>query len=424
MKINTNFCVKTFSVRTIAAAFVLLGMGVNVSLAEWQPHQIKVGDGQGGYTLKPAQIQSVGAPGSTFFAPYGMVKMDNGRLAMIAGRKVGTNEWHTALTFSNDEGNTWSAPQDVPGVTGDANAARASVLTYHGGSTLSFVIGFKANSPRYISTDYGQTFPTIVNSPSLPGGRYYRAEGNEAVDYDANGNATKIMSIGYNWLPGHGRFPRGDASAFFRYSTDGGLTWQGEVTPPEWKFDVKYNGTTYTRGATEGSVVRAANGDLVASLRTDMPPQYYPGGDDSCMGTAISISHDEGQTWSELNHLYSAGRHHGNLQRTPDGDLVLTIINRHDIRDEYHPEGYPDSDMIGATALVSHDHGATWNQDREVTLDEFSNPATFPKTRTGHIGAVVLDDGTMISAYGNYINKTAVLVKWDPATAVTRHRSR
>jgi len=39
--------------------------------------------------------------------------------------------------------------------------------------------------------------------------------------------------------------------------------------------------------------------------------------DDSLEGTAISISKDDGKTWSDMQILFDAGRHHANLQRLP-----------------------------------------------------------------------------------------------------------
>jgi hypothetical protein len=65
-----------------------------------------------------------------------------------------------------------------------------------------------------------------------------------------------------------------------------------------------------------------------------MPPRYFDGpNDDSLEGTAISISRDNGKTWSEMPILFDAGRHHANLQRLPNGDLVCTLVVRDDIQD-------------------------------------------------------------------------------------------
>src|SRR5262249_38062310 len=158
-----------------------------------------------------------------------------------------------------------------------------------------------------------------------------------------------------------------DATVVFRRSVDGGKTWIDEVAPPQWKFTVEQDGKQWLRGVSEGAIVRAANGDLVAALRSDMPPRYFDGPhDDSLEGTAISISRDEGRRWSDLNILFDAGRHHANLQRLPNGDLVCTLVVRDDIQD-----GNLASHRRGCDALISTDHGKTWTLDRRYELDSF-----------------------------------------------------
>ncbi len=70
----------------------------------------------------------------------------------------------------------------------------------------------------------------------------------------------------------------------------------------------------------------------------------------------------------------------------------------------------------GCDALVSHDHGQTWNLDRRYELDsfEFLRPDRYWVDGVcGHIGAMVLDDGHVLAVYGNY-PVGAVLIKWKP----------
>ena len=122
------------------------------------------------------------------------------------------------------------------------------------------------------------------------------------------------MEIGWHYKPGK-RHPVDDATCVFRYSTDGGRTRGGQVEPKQWKFNLPYKGKLYLRGVSEGAIVRAANGWLVAALRTDMPPHFFDGPhNDNLEGTAITVSKDDGKSWSALNILFHAGRHHANLQ--------------------------------------------------------------------------------------------------------------
>jgi hypothetical protein len=94
------------------------------------------------------------------------------------------------------------------------------------------------------------------------------------------------------------------------------------------------------------------------------------------------------------------------------------MIVRTDISD-----GKQISNRRGCDALVSNDNGKTWNLDRRYELDGFDYQASEADRRpdgsinpvkTGHIGAVALKDGHMISAYGDYVLGAAVLIKWRP----------
>jgi len=57
--------------------------------------------------------------------------------------------------------------------------------------------------------------------------------------------------------------------------------------------------------------------------------------------------------------LYEYGRHHPSLVLMPDGDIVMTYVVR--------KGGYVDSKdgfpQFGVEAIVSHDHGRTWDLD-------------------------------------------------------------
>jgi len=119
---------------------------------------------------------------------------------------------------------------------------------------------------------------------------------------------------------------------------------------------------------------------------------------------------DGGQTWPEMKFLFDAGRHHANLQRLAGGDLVCTLVVRDNIQD-----GKLASHRRGCDALTSKDHGQTWNLDRRYELDSFDylrEDGYWVDGKCGHIGAVVLDDDHVISAYGHYELGAAVLIKW------------
>ena len=149
---------------------------------------------------------------------------------------------------------------------------------------------------------------------------------------------------------------------YFRWSRDGGRTWEKAVSPKEWLWEDSWEGKTYVRGVSEGSVVRAKNGWLVAALRTDMPARWIADKNDNYEGCAVSISKDNGQTWSPLKILHRGGRMHMHFVKTPDGALVMIYVMRQDIApDGIHYASY----RRGCCALVSRDNGLTWDLSRE-----------------------------------------------------------
>jgi photosystem II stability/assembly factor-like uncharacterized protein len=235
------------------------------------------------------------------------------------------------------------------------------------------------------------------------------------VDRDAEGNATRIAAIGYK--SGHPPWPEA-YEAFLQWSRDGGRTWGDEVKPPTWKVEFEHKGRKILRGVSEGSIVRARNGDLVAALRTDMPPKYYLDGgqkgvdyNDGLEGLGISVSKDDGKTWSPIRLLYEAGRHHARLVLLPNGDIVMTYIVRVDVRD-----GRLASYQRGCEALVSRDNGQTWDPAKRYVLDavDFFDGKKWFNGETGHLCSTLLPDGRILTAYGKYVTKGACLIRWRP----------
>ena len=104
-----------------------------------------------------------------------------------------------------------------------------------------------------------------------------------------------------------------------------------------------------------------------------------------------------------------------NLLRMPDGDLVLTLIVRDDVRAQ---------ELVthnrGCDALVSRDNGLTWHLDQRYILDAwpYYDPDWWYNGESGHLYSICLDDGNILTVYGKYTEKSAVLIKWKP---LSRH---
>ena len=116
---------------------------------------------------------------------------------------------------------------------------------------------------------------------------------------------------------------------------DEGRSWTNESQPAKWHGEEALNGKNHERSLSEGSLVRANNGWLVAALQTDMPPKWvdHPSQNDNLNGTAAFISRDDGRSWTPLNVLFYEGRMHSTLLRLPNDALVMTMIQRIDMKD-------------------------------------------------------------------------------------------
>ncbi len=389
----------------------------------WKPHLIRQDDGQGGWVLKPAECQILRYREQGTNLGYGLAQMDNGEVVLLGSCNSGKSLWYgggegekTIIAFSQDRGETWSELEPVPLLSplDDIGGGRPMMLAYLGGGNLTFKTGWFEGT-RHFSSDYGRTWSEHVpDQPALNGGGW-GTEGNPLVDRDEHGMVTRIAEIAFNFGGLEvGYVMQEPSHAFLRWSYDGGRTWRDESNPQAWYHEDTCQGKTYTRGISEGSLVRAANGWLVAALRTDVPARYFEHPYcDQMEGVGISISEDDGKTWSPVNEniLYDAGRMHAHLLRMPNGDLVMTVTVRQDIQD-----GKLASYRRGCEAIISHDNGLTWDLERKYILDEwqFLDRDVPHLGSCGHLYSALLDDGSILTAHNNYLSKGITLIRWRP----------
>lgn len=370
-----------------------------------KPHSLRVGDGAGGWTWEPAEFRFLHAPDSMLM-PFGLAQMDNGEVALIGsiGSEKTPGESQVACAaFSSDGGSTWTDWHLLPDIPG-----RPMGLADLGGGKLSFY-----TNKRFFSSDYGRTWPENVNvPPAAEEGSGWGGEGAPLVERDAAGNVV-IAELGYRNIV---NYPAGPTMNYFRSSRDGGRTWEKAISPKEWLWEDSWEGKTYTRGVSEGSVIRAKNGWLVAALRTDMPARWIPTQNDNYEGCAVSISKDNGQTWSALKTLHRGGRMHMHFVKMSDGTLVMIYVMRQDIApDGIHYASY----RRGCGALVSRDNGFSWDLSRELRLHEFDFATAkegahegIGALACGHTCSTLLKDGSILTAYGHYISKGIALIRW------------
>ena len=239
-----------------------------------------------------------------------------------------------------------------------------------------------SNPLRYcFSDDYGDTFPDTVPVNNQIDGIELSDSGVPFVDRNPKtGEIDRLIGIRYEY--GHQRKPD---QAYIHFSEDLGRTWSTDVPVPQWN------------GFNEAEMLRAANGDLVCCLRTVIH-ERYKGRIDHFEGMGVSISNDNGETWSDVHIIYEWGRHHQSLVLMPNGGIVMSYV----VRAGYPPNnnGYP---TFGVEAIVSHDHGQTWDLDHTYVLYEWDGHLSgreYWMAGPQVTSTVVLPDGDLLTIFG------------------------
>ena len=275
---------------------------------------------------------------------------------------------------SDDRGTTWS---ELRGLhldgQGEPDVGMCVGLTYLGRGKVMANEGTK----HWLSIDYGKMWTSIANPPASNGKNWGEWDP-LLVDKDAKtGKTTRLMSYCTDNLQPDGHF-----QGYVRFSTDEGLTWVNEIKVPEM---YKVN---------EAALIRAQNGDIVAACRTDNPERFSKE-IDHYGGLGISISKDNGSTWSKLNILYEWGRHHASMVLMPDNDIVMTYVVRKGYTDS--PDGLP---QFGIEAVVSHDHGQTWDLDHRYLLHTWVDNRWGWPSGCQATSTVLLPKGFILTAFG------------------------
>lgn len=359
---------------------VLLARMTNAS--EWQAHEVRQINGTAGEVRLPAQLQIVTRDWNRVVAvPYLAYVPEKDRLVLLVGCDY---PHHAEVAFSDDRGATWSSPRPaLIGSDGKPTAGLGTSLCYLGDGSLLFY-----TSARWFSRDYGQTWKESVALEPTSDGKPWYTWDPPLVQRDAKtGRATRLLETGYTWF----KPPEVKAAhqyAYLRSSTNGGRSWNVGLKVPQWQ------------AVSEVALLRAANGDLVAACRTDTPDRLQPEVIDHTEGLGISISTDDGLTWSDVKKLYDWGRHHPALLLMPNGEIVMTYVVRKGYVDT--PEGFP---QFGIEAVMSRDHGRSWDLDHKYILHSWVGhikkdqpTAWYPSSQA--TSTVLLPDGNLLTAFG------------------------
>jgi hypothetical protein len=313
--------------------------------------------------------------------PYLAYMAEKDRVVMLV---VTHHPTHTALIFSDDHGKTWSERKWLitdaegrpkPGIAlGLTNLGAGKLLAYPENVTQG----------QWGSSDFGETwrFSEVHESVET---RYVWDP--LLVVKDSEGHVSKLFEGSYRptgvaWGSPEDYYSQG----YFRSSTDEGRTWSEEKKVPQWL------------GVNEVNLLQASNGDLVAACRTDYPKRFAQYKLDHFGGLAVSISTDEGNTWSDLKPLYEWGRHHPSMVLMPNGDIVMTYVVRLGLPATH--EGFP---QFGVEAVVSHDNGQTWDKEHRYILASWVGNITGATAwfcSVQSTSTVLLPDGMLLTAFG------------------------
>ena len=371
----------------------------------WKRHLIMQHDGSGGFDTHEGEAQFLSAYMGNKVIPFGLTQMDNGEVAVFGACRFSSGEI-TVIAFSSDGGASWSEYEPVPGSLG-----RPVMLAWQGNGRLSFVGNHYRH--RFFSSDYGRTWEQVPIEPAS-NAKLIEFEGNPMVDFDEKGQCRRITECGFTW--GDQMNPDGghQLEEFIRSSTNGGRTWEGEQSPEPWYYTQTINGQVYRCTGHEGSLIRARNGWIIVALRTPVTSERSKiSTSDHLCGMGISISEDDGLTWTPLTEhvLFDGGRMHPHLLMMPNGDIVMTLIKRIEL-DQDGFAGYG----RGCEALISRDNGLTWDKQHMFVLDETDDydGANWWVTSCGHLCSTLLDSGHILTAFGSV--NGGKLVKWQPTS--------
>ena len=348
----------------------------------WQPHEVRQLAGKAGSVRLPARFQIVTESWNRVVAvPYIVNMPEKDRLLML----VGCDYPHRAFVLtSDDRGATWTDPHPArSGDDGKASIGLGTSLAYLGKGKLMFYetgsVG-AGHPARWFSSDDGQTWGEPVAIASTSDEKPWSIWDRPLVDrHPRTGKITQLAETGYA--------QSGTSSqAYIRFSVDEGKTWSKSIKVPQWQ------------GVNEAHLFRAGNGVLLAACRTDVPRRLKGKTLDHYEGLGISSSKDDGRTWSAVKKLYDYGRHHPSLVLMPNQDIVMTYVVRLGYVDDQN--GFP---QFGIEAVVSHDHGVTWDLDHRYLLHVWSGKRmgeTYWWPSSQATSSTLMRDGAILTAFG------------------------
>jgi BNR repeat-like domain len=366
------------SVGSVVLSVILTSFAAH---GEWNAHGVRFLNKTNDEVTVPARMQIVTESWNRVVAvPYIVYMPEKDRMLLLVGCDY---PHHAEVLWSDDRGCTWSAPQRVLfDKSGKGIDGLGVSLTYLGKGKVLFA----TRASRWASDDFGKTWGKLSAVAKACDGKPWYMWDPIWVDQETEtGNVLRLIETGYTeYNPPEVK--KKCYQGHIRFSEDLGKTWTQSIKVPQWK------------SVDEVALVRAANGDLVAAGRTNIPPSKEGEWLDHFEGLSVSTSKDDGNTWSEITKLYDWGRHHPSMALLPDGHIVMTYVVRKGYVDT--PDGFP---QFGIEAIVSADHGRTWDLDHKYILHSWSGSRKdqnkwWPSSQA--TSTVLLPDNSLLTAFG------------------------
>ncbi|MEO6966180.1 MAG: sialidase family protein [Acidobacteriaceae bacterium] len=298
-----------------------------------------------------------------------LIRLHNGTLMTVfrAGAPHIGIKGRLDISTSSDGGKTWSAPRTVVDSPEDDRNPALGQLD-NGDIILSYAIlsGYDSTGLKFGGyKEADEKSDGVYTVRSSDNGKTWtkpnRSESTHAIQEKGNGmispygkivqlpDHTALMSVYYEFPK-----PRGAEEYVFR-SRDGGKTWNDP--------------SLIAKHFNETGLLVLPDGKILAALRSEN------GGH-----VSISISSDNGHTWSTPVQETRDLEHPGDLIRLKNGDVLVTYGER--------------NKPYGVHARISHDNGKTWDKKDTIVLvdDTVSQDCGYPSS-------IQLPNGTIVTAY-------------------------
>jgi sialidase-1 len=299
-------------------------------------------------TVTTEEIWDIEAPGSGYVGWPTLTRTQDGTLHLVYS---GGRQHHVCpfgqvhLMTSVDEGKTWTWPRVlVDGILDDRDAG---ILQTNNGTLI--VNWFSSLTWERIMSDTASAYQGYPEDEKQEWQRRSALLTDEVRQAELGVWCIRSTDGGATWSPKIPTQTAYNVEMVTAESTDDGQSWQviGDIPiHPEHESD----------GYHELHAVEAADGTIISHIRNHNELHHYE--------TLQTESHDGGRTWT-MPHSIGLWGYPAFLLRTSDGRLITTVGHRRD--------------PLGNQISLSEDNGQSWSPALPINTDsqgDFGYPST------------------------------------------------